>query len=135
MGKKTKYLLDTDICSYIIRGSHPQLLHHLEQHEEELAISSVTAYELMYGGFRKGSQKLLKWLHLLLHKVTVVEWTQDDAILCAKIRAELEKDGTPIAQDDLMIATSALTQKAILVSNNIAHFEKIPGLRWENWTE
>ena len=128
-------MLDTDICSYIIRGSHPQLLPHLEQHEKELCVSSITAYELIYGAFRKASPKLVRWLHLFLHKFTVVEWTGDDAILCGKLRAELEKEGTPIAQDDLMIATSALNQKAILVTNNIEHFRRIRNLQWENWTE
>ncbi len=128
------FMLDTDMCSYIFRCSYPQMLHHLEAHDGALCISSVTAYELLFGGFKKNSPKLLKWIHLFLHNVQVVEWDQAVAQKCACLRAQLEKKGVCVALDDLMIAATALTVNATLVTNNTRHFQKIPGLLLENWT-
>jgi tRNA(fMet)-specific endonuclease VapC len=131
-----KFVLDTDICSYIMLGANTKLLDNLESHKnDKLRIAAVTYAELLYGAFRKDSKRILGKISVILSRVSVIPFDQDAAVAYAKIRVESEKNGTPIGNMDMLIAASAISQDAILVTNNVKHFSKINNLKIQNWTD
>ncbi len=130
-----KYLLDTNICIYLIKNHPPQVLENFRQHSlSDVAISSITVYELEYGVAksqqqRKSAQALAKFLD----HITILAVDRNSAKQAARIRAVLEGQGTPIGPYDLLIAGQALAQNLALVTNNIREFNRIQGLTIENW--
>ena len=131
------YLLDTDTCSYAMRGASGALDARLASAKpNEIAISAVTRGELMFGLERRGKpQALSRLVHDLLGRIAVMPWDAAAADHFARLRAVLERSGTPIGVMDTMIAGHALALNAILVTNNQKHFQKVLVLRVENWTE
>ena len=130
------YLLDTDISSYAIRGVSATLDARLAAAESiSLAVSAVTRAELMYGLERRGNPRALSRLvHAFLERVTLKPWDAAAADQFAKVRAQLERNGTPIGVLDTMLAGHALALKAVLVTNNEKHFGRVKALKIENWT-
>ena len=131
------YLLDTDICSYLMKRRHPILIERVRGFSpRELKISVVTLYELEYGARRSMQQDLiLRVLGEFLKNVEVLDFDPPAARAAASIRAELASRGTPIGAHDFQIAGHALALEATLVTNNVREFSRVPGLRVENWTE
>lgn len=130
------YILDTDICSYIIRGDNLMLLDNLKNHaDENIAVTSITVAELLFGAKKISSQKILKKIDAILKRVTIIDFDENSAVFYSDIRNKLEKAGTPIGNMDILIASCALSKKAILVTNNEKHFSYIEGLKIENWTK
>lgn len=130
------YLLDTDICSYLIRGESEKLLENLNCHSEDtIAVSSITFAELLFGANRVNSEKIRNKINAILQKVTVIDFDMEAATKYAEIRVDLEKSGTPIGNMDMLIAACALAAKGILVTNNEKHFGYIKKLKIENWTK
>ena len=129
-----RYMLDTDISSYLIRGDHPEVTDAFRQHFPDVCISAITAAELQYGAQKRKSQLLTRNVNAYCNLVPICEWTREAAETYAEIRVELEKHGTPVGSMDMLIAASAIAEGAILVTNNIAHFSKIGKLRVENWS-
>jgi len=129
------HLLDTDICSYAIRGTSASLDARLKDAAEgSLAISSVTRAELRFGLEKRGNPRALSRLvNAFLDQVQVVPWDGVAADRFARLRAQLERVGTPIGIFDTMIAGHALALKAILVTNNQKHFAKVRALKIDNW--
>ncbi len=129
------YMLDTDICSYIIkkRPSNVQdIFDSLFDHE--VCISVITQAELLYGLERFPDRKKLHHLVLeFLKNIFILDWDKDAAVEYARLRVVLEKKGKPSGNLDMMIAAHALSVNAILVSNNLRHFAHIPKLKTENW--
>jgi tRNA(fMet)-specific endonuclease VapC len=124
-------MLDTNICSYIIRG-------HLSKENligKNIGISSIVASELLYGAKKKGSKKLIKIVDLFLNSFEVYDFNKQAAEEYSKIRVNLEKQGLIIGAYDLQIAAHAKSLDAVLVTNNIKEFNRINGLKLENWTE
>lgn len=130
----TAYLLDTDICSYVIRRRPETLAKRFEEHAAALSVSVITAAELRFGYAKISSKSVEGLVEGLLERVTVLSWTDAETWHYAKIRTALEKKGTPIGAMDLLIATHALSRGCTLVSNNLKHFSKVPQLRVEVWT-
>ena len=130
-----RYMLDTNICSYILK-SHPlSVKAHFEQVGTiYLCISTVVLAELYYGAARhpKGPA-IRKEIGEFVSRLAVIPWDETAADHYGQIRAALEKAGTPIGAMDIMIAAHAISQGATLVSNNIRHFDKVPGLLIANW--
>jgi tRNA(fMet)-specific endonuclease VapC len=130
-----RYMLDTNICSYILK-SHPlSVKAHFEQvGTRDLCISTVVLAELYYGAARhpKGPA-IRKEIDEFVSRLVVIPWDEIAADHYGEIRATMEKDGTPIGAMDMMIAAHARSQGATLVSNNIRHFDKVPGLHIANW--
>lgn len=126
-------MLDTDICSYIIRGSSDILNERIREHRANLCISSITLAELLFGVAKKGSLRLADSVSLFQQLVEVKNWNFEAAEHYAAIRNYLEKSGQSIGNMDMLIAASALAENAILITNNQAHFSKIPSLKIENW--
>ena len=129
-----RYMLDTDISSYLIRGDHPEVTDAFRQHFPDVCISAITAAELQYGAQKRKSQLLTRNVNAYCNLVPICEWTREAAETYAEMRVELEKHGTPVGSMDMLIAASAIAEGAILVTNNIAHFSKIGKLRIENWS-
>ena len=130
------YLLDTDTASYAIRGTSAALDAALAAAAPgSLAISAVTRAELMFGlEKRENPRALARLVQGFMARVTVMAWGAAAADRYAKLRAQLERSGTPIGQFDTMIAAHALALGAVLVSNNRKHFQQVKTLMLENWS-
>ena len=130
----SRFLLDTNICIYVI-NKKPSLV--LERFRQEapgsIALSSISAAELALGVTKSGSHKNKEALGLFLAPLTLLPFDESVIWHYGQIRAQLEKQGTPIGPLDTMIAAHALARGLTLVSNNVAEFERVPDLRLENW--
>ncbi|WP_428312657.1 type II toxin-antitoxin system tRNA(fMet)-specific endonuclease VapC [Hydrocarboniphaga sp.] len=130
----TATTLDTNICSYILRRQPQSVLAPLSRLKpESVFISVVVAAELRYGVEKRGSERLSQWLERWLAGFSLRSWTDAASREYASLRAQLEKQGTPIGNMDLLIAAHALAENAVLVTNNEREFSRVPGLRIENW--
>lgn len=130
------YLLDTNICSYFMKNQYPLLTERiLSISPSELAISSVTVFELEYGAVKKGwGQKTRKKVAMFLAPFRIIPFDTDDAIESGKVRAELERLGTPIGSYDILIASQARARDGIVITHNFGEFIRVPGLKVEDWT-
>jgi len=130
------YMLDTDTCSYIIKRNPASAAQAFWEHKDDIiCISSVTYAELTYGALRSGSPKIMAVIRRFVTHVGTVFFDDAAAEEYAQLRCSLEAKGTPIATADLMIASCAKAKKAVLVTNNVKHFGKIPELEVENWLD
>jgi|SRR5271157_1307090 len=130
-----RYLLDTNIASYIIKGNFPAVRRRLVRHPmAEIAISSVTEGELCYGVARRpGATGLRTVVDEFLRAVTILPWDSDAARQYGQIRATLERKGQPMGNLDMMIGAHALASGLILVTNDRA-FGRVHGLKMQDWT-
>ena len=131
----SKYLLDTNICIYIIKNKPKTVKEKFESLSiGDVCISSVTVSELVYGAYK--SQKIeqnLKTLEKFFLPLEVVDFDYKASYEYGKIRADLEKRGRIIGQLDMQIAGVALANDMILVTNNTKEFERVASLKLENW--
>jgi tRNA(fMet)-specific endonuclease VapC len=131
-----RYMLDTDVCSYIMKRSHPALLRRLQSVAvTDVCISVITKAELRYGvevSPRRAQDDAA--LAAFLPYVEVVDLTDEAASHYAEIRADLKKRGALIGANDLFIAAHARSRDLTLVTNNTAEFGRVKGLKVENWT-
>jgi tRNA(fMet)-specific endonuclease VapC len=128
------FLLDTDICSYVLKRRPESLAGRFERHAHELSVSVITAAELRFGYAKVGSKPVETLVEQFLERVTVLDWTQDETRHYATLRTALERKGTPIGAMDLLIATHAVSRSLTLVTNNVKHFQHIPHLLVDVWT-
>jgi tRNA(fMet)-specific endonuclease VapC len=128
------YLLDTNILIHAQRG-HPNVLKRMrEAGQSNLVLSSLVAAELAYGVEKSTYKKKNKAaLEALLAAFAVVPWDESPMWSYAENYHRLRTDGTPIGELDLLIGCQALALNAICVTNNIREFERIKGLKLENW--
>jgi len=131
------YLLDTNICIYLIKKRPPEAFHHFRLHSpEEVAISIITVFELEYGAQKsRYLQQTRNAMNKFLSPLQVMNLDRSSVLESAAIRATLEKRGMPIGPYDLLIAGLAKSREIILVTNNTSEFERIEGLKLENWVE
>ena len=129
-----RFMLDTDTCSFLIRGGDARLQSQVRKHAGSLCVSAMTAAELRYGALKKGSPRIMESVSFLLDLLPSVPWGEDAAERYAEIRVALESAGTPIGHIDMLIAASALAEGCVLVSHNTAHFSRVPGLVIEDWS-
>jgi tRNA(fMet)-specific endonuclease VapC len=130
-----RYMLDTDMCSYIIK-EHPESVRQRFQTlaMEQLCVSVVTYAELIYGVERSSSRRINRpIIEDFVRHLDVMNWDTEAADQYGVIRAELEAAGTPIGAMDMMIAAHAKSIKAVLVTNNQKHFTKVKRLKIDNW--
>lgn len=130
-----KFLLDTDTCIYALKQNETVLRRLLSTPRENVLVSVITEAELRTGAAKSSSP--VKTLHLIesfLHPLTLIEFTSDDAIAYARVRAKLERAGTPIEPLDMLIASQAVARTLTLVSNNEREFRRVAGLTIANWT-
>lgn len=131
-----EYLLDTNICIYIIKRKPIGVLEKFKTFPlGSIAISTITLAELHYG-IQKSSapDKNLIAFNQFIIPLEVIDFVYNATIQYGKIRANLEKKGTPIGPLDTLIGAHALSIGATIVTNNVNEFERIEGLKIENWT-
>ena len=129
----TRYMLDTDTVSFALRG-HGQAANRLLEHRpSEVSISSITLAELRYGAEMRRSRKLNGLIETFAEAVAVAPFDAGAADRFGAVAASLARRGVPIGGFDTLIGAHALALGLILVTNNSRHFERIPGLRTENW--
>jgi tRNA(fMet)-specific endonuclease VapC len=129
-----RYMLDTNICIYVLKNTPIQIAGKFNSHDGEICISSVVLSELAYG-IEKSAQQEKNRIRLneFLACVVIVGYDEAAAYHYGDIRADLERKGTVIGGNDLMIAAHARSMGLVLVSNNTKEFERVDGLRLENW--
>jgi len=129
------YMLDTNICSYIIRNKPENIKETLKEVEKNhtIALSSIVVSELFYGAKKKGSEKLFNIILSFIENFEVLDFDKNSALAYAKIRSDLESAGNIIGSNDLFIAAHAQSREAVLITNNMKEFERIKNLKLENW--
>lgn len=129
-----KYMLDTNICIFIIKNKPEVVREAFNQHYGQMCISSVTLMELIYGAEKSlHPEKNLSVVEGFVARLEVLNFGNDAAVHTGQVRAELAKIGTPIGPYDNMIAGHARSLGFIVVTNNVREFERVPGLRVEDW--
>ncbi len=131
-----RYFLDTNIVSYFIKGIHPGLhgRMRLAMQAEDIAISAITRAEVRYGQqLMAANDKRRVRIDLLMQDLPVMPWNTAAADIYGEIAALLRRQGTPIGELDTQIAAHALAENLILVTHNTRHFEKVQGLKLEDW--
>ena len=132
-----KYLLDTNICIYVINENPGKVLRKFAQYPvSEFGISSITHAELQYGVEKsKNKNQNQSALDEFLLPLTILPFHGQRLVACyGEIRALLESEGKTIGPLDMLIAAHALTLNLTIISNNIKEFSRIPDLKCENWT-
>ena len=132
-----KYLLDTNICIYIINEKPDKVLRKFEQYPVfEFGISSITHAELQYGVEKSKNKKTNQdALDEFLLPLTILSFHGKQLVTCyGEIRASLESKGKTIGPLDMLLAAHALSLDLTIISNNIKDFSRIPKLKSENWT-
>lgn len=132
-----QYLLDTNICIYLIKQKPPKVLARFQTLDlSDIGISSITVAELEYGVCKSQQQeKNRNALMQFLIPLEIVEFDQAAATLYGSIRSDLESRGLVIGAMDMLIAAHALSLDVTLVSNNVREFSRIANLSLENWAE
>lgn len=129
-----KYMLDTNICIYVIKRRPLDALVKFNENAGSICISSITMAELMHGA-EKSEQRArnLSIVEDFISRLDVLSYGEKAAMHYGDIRADLEKKGTIIGANDLHIAAHARSEALVLVSNNLKEFERVDGLRSCNW--
>ncbi|MGD1855140.1 MAG: type II toxin-antitoxin system VapC family toxin [Leptolyngbyaceae cyanobacterium] len=130
-----KYLLDTNICIYIIKRKPPEIFDRFQDCDVgDVGISTITVSELTYGTQKsRYPEKNQAALDQFLLPLEIVDFDMSAAQAYGAIRAQLEKQGTPIGPLDFLIAAQALSLGISLITNNEKEFLRVPGLSVENW--
>ena len=129
-----RYMLDTNICIYVIRNRPGGLRERFEQLSEQLGISTITLGELYFGAEKSARPpQNLKTVEEFVARLDVLPLSGDAAAHYGQIRAGLERVGRPVGLHDMLIGAHARSEGLILVTNNRREFDRIPGLSVENW--
>lgn len=131
-----RYMLDTNIVSYYLRRLLPALEERINDglRHRTMAISAITRAELRFGQMGLAAQDRRRSLiDSFLLRLPSVEWSIEAADRYGALKHTLKTQGTPIGDMDTLIAAHALAEKLILVTHNTRHFEKVPGLKLEDW--
>jgi len=131
----SRFLLDTDICSYAIKGGHPALDDRLRGlNPGQAVISAVTRAELRFGvALRPEATRLAMLVESFLTFVVTLPWDATAADRYGYLRATLQQAGQSIGDHDMMIAAHALAMNATLITHNMTHFERVSGLSCADW--
>ncbi len=131
-----KYLLDTNICIYIINKKPKIIIDKvISKKQDEVGISTITIAELEYGVARSKypDQNRIALLEFLV-SFSILDFDQYAAIAYGSIRHELEQKGKPIGPMDLMIAAQTISRDLVLVTNNEKEFRRVKNIKIENWS-
>jgi tRNA(fMet)-specific endonuclease VapC len=128
------YMLDTNICIYVMKTYPPDLREKFNALAEQLCISSVTLGELHYGA-EKSARRVenLTAIERFVTRLEVLPFGDKAAAHYGQLRAELERAGTPCGPHDLQIGGHARSEGLVVVTNNLREFAHMPGVRTENW--
>ena len=127
-------MLDTDTVSFALRGHGEVASRLLDHRPSEICISSVTLGELRYGAARRRSRKLHRLIDAFVGAIAVLPFDQAAGDRFGTVAASLATRGTPIGGFDTLIAAHALAAGLTLITNNTKHFDRVDGLRTDNWS-
>jgi tRNA(fMet)-specific endonuclease VapC len=132
-----RFCLDTNIWSYVLRQPPDALVARLSNCSgDSLCLSELTRAELLFGAVRSSRPKELREkIEALVAPYERLPFGGDAVEHYADIRHALEKAGTPISPNDLIIAATARAAGVTLVTANVSEFSRVPGLKWEDWTK
>lgn len=132
-----KYMLDTNICIYAIKHKPDIVIKKFLSHDpEEICISAITYAELMHGVEKSMAvEKNRVAMSLFLSPITILQFDERAAEEYGRIKAELEKKGTPIDPMDTLIASHTKSRGLIIVTNNTRKFNRVAGLTIEDWAQ
>jgi len=129
-----QYMLDTNICIYVMKRYPDALAERFDALADRLCLSAVTLCELQYGA-EKSARRLenLAAIDAFAARLDMLSFPVKASMHFADIRATLERKGTPIGPFDMMIAAHARAEGLTLVTNNTREFDRVEGLKVENW--
>ena len=131
-----QFLLDTNIVSQLARFPQGAVAKRIaEVGESQVCTSIVVAAELRYGTVRKGSERLSRRIEAVLSALEVLAFEAPADRHYAALRTDLERRGTPIGPNDMLIAAQALAADVTVVTASVDEFRRVPGLRVENWLD
>jgi len=126
-------MLDTDTVSFLWRDEGHVAAKIVAHHPSVLCVSAITIAELRFGADKRESSKLHEKIDTFVATVEVVPFDEFCARHFGAIASTLAREGTPIGDRDVMIAATALTVRATLITRNVQHFKRVRDLRVENW--
>lgn len=130
----TRYLLDTNILSDLIRNPQGRTARRIAKvGEDNVCTSIIVAAELRYGSARNGSRRLIEAVEELLSEIDILPFDVPADAAYGMIRTALEASGKPIGGNDLLIAAHAQAIAATVVTANESEFKRVRGLKVENW--
>ena len=128
------YLLDTNVIGEVARNPQGTVANRVSALPSgDFGINPVVACEVEYGLTKRGSAKLRQQIEAILEAIPVLELPPDIAVHYGRIRVELEKQGTPIGPNDLLIAAHGFASELTVVTGNEKEFRRVQGLSVENW--
>ncbi|MEE4410528.1 MULTISPECIES: type II toxin-antitoxin system tRNA(fMet)-specific endonuclease VapC [Serratia] len=128
------HMLDTNIVIYVIKRRPIEVLSKFNQHAGKMVISSVTYAELIHGVEKSARPtENARVVDDFVSRLEILDYSAKAAAHYGNIRASLEQQGTPIGVNDLHIAGHARSEGLVLVTNNLREFERVDGLRLQNW--
>jgi tRNA(fMet)-specific endonuclease VapC len=132
-----RFLLDTNICIYIIKQKPPKVFEKFQTlNPSDVGVSSITVAELEYGAYKsQGREQNRAALNQFLIPLEILPFDERATQTYGQIRAELERRGIVIGSMDMLIASQAMSLRLTLVTNNVREFSQIPDLTLENWVE
>ncbi|WP_130835891.1 type II toxin-antitoxin system tRNA(fMet)-specific endonuclease VapC [[Erwinia] mediterraneensis] len=131
-----KFMLDTNICIFTIKNKPEHVRTRFNLNTARMCISTVTLMELIYGAEKsQAPERNLAVVEGFLSRLDVLDYDALAAVHTGQIRAELARKGTPVGPYDQMIAGHARSRGLIVVTNNLHEFERIPGIRTEDWSQ
>ena len=130
-----RHLLDTNACVDYLTGRYPKVVARIQRSPpEELCLSSVVVAELRYGADHSARRRTNHArIDVLIGEIECLDFDLRAATTYGRVRARLEARGTPIGPNDMLIAAHALSRGLTLVTDNVAEFGRVRGLRVENW--
>ncbi|WP_454845084.1 type II toxin-antitoxin system tRNA(fMet)-specific endonuclease VapC [Pseudomonas farris] len=129
-----KFMLDTNTCIFTIKNKPQVVREAFNRHHGQLCISAVTLMELIYGAEKSAApEKNLAVIEGFVARLEILPFDYEAAAHTGMIRSELAKAGTPIGPYDHMIAGHARSRGFTIVTNNLREFERVSGLRVEDW--
>lgn len=131
-------MLDTNICSFIMREQPEAVLMRLEQavlRRDRIVVSAITYAEMRFGAIgKKASPRHAQLVEAFCARLdAILPWDRNAVDATTEIKAALTAAGNPIGPNDTAIAGHAIATSAILVTNNVKEFERVPGLTFEDW--
>ena len=129
-----KFMLDTNICIFTIKNRPQEVREAFKRHSGQMSISTVTLMELIYGAEKSSNpERNLADVEAFAARLEVLKYDPEAAAHTGQLRAELARVGQQIGPYDQMIAGHARSQGLIVVTNNRGEFDRVPGLRVEDW--
>jgi len=127
------YVLDTNAISHAVRIPAGAVAVHIDRHRAAVVTSVIVESEVRFGIAQKPGSRVAGRVERFLDSMTSLSFDSDAASHYGDIQAQLEAIGEPIDPMDALIAAHARSLDACLITHNVSHFQRVPGLRWENW--